>query len=89
MRDFYKLEDWDKDRDFNRRNFTKKFLKDSNIKFSCPCLGHFKIESNKTHTLMFYPKSGTIIWKDHKRDFQHKFINEDPGKLLRKLIELI
>lgn len=89
MKDFHPLEHWNKKRDQARRCFAERVLFKNVIKHSCPADGCFKIETNLCHTLMFYPKSGTIIWKRTKRGQQHKFVNDDEGVIVRKLKELI
>ena len=89
MHRFHKLEHYNKDRDSSRRFLAEDVLRDNGIKYTCPQKGHFKIGSKKCHTLMFYPKSGVLIWKAHRQDFQHKFTNDDEGKLIAKIKELV
>lgn len=87
--DFEILENWSPERDNNRRNFAEKFLTENNIKYSIPSLGCFKIESNTKLTIMFYPKSAKIIWKEHKADRQRHFVNTNPEKILNHLKKII
>ena len=89
MRTFHKLEGWSKDRDFSRRENAASVLRKNNIDFFNPAPGHFKIISEKCSTLMFYPKSGKLVWKEYKTGNQHIFQNSDEGKLIRKIKELI
>ena len=89
MRRFHKLKDYCKERDRERRNMTSAVFAANDITYTTPAKGHYKIASKKCHTLMFYPKTGTIIWKLSKKDNQHRFFNEDEGKLIRKIKELI
>lgn len=89
MRRFHKLEEYNKERDSERRNLACEVLDNNGIPYTNPSKGHYKIISKNCLTLMFYPKTGTIIWKTSKKDYQHRFVNEDEGKLIRKIKELI
>ena len=89
MKDFRKLEGWNKKRDEGRRYIGTKTLKLAGIKYREQSSGCYKIKCQSCHTLMFYPKSGVIIWKEFKRDYQHKFVNADGGRIIRKIKSLI
>ncbi len=89
MRKFHKLECYNRDRDDARRSLGKSLLTAHGIEHTIPSKGHFKVKSEKCHTLMFYPKTGCIIWKTHKKGHQHRFTNDDEGAILRKLKSLI
>ena len=89
MRKLHKLEDWNKDRDAGRRSIGEEMLEKSGIEYTSPSKGHYKITSKKCHNIMFYPKTGCLIWKEHKKDYQHRFTNEDEGKMIQKIKTLI
>lgn len=89
MNNFHKLEGWNKQRDTERRNYAEEFLQKNSFCYKIPSRGCYKIFSSKCKTLMFYPKSGTIIWKLEDEKKQRIFTNFDEGKVARKLKELI
>ena len=87
--DFKALKDWNKDRDQQRRRNAERFLKDNGIEFTIPSIGCYKIKTSNQRTIMFYPKSGKIIWRGFGNDIQHRFENERHEKILKKLREII
>ncbi len=89
MKDFHALDTWGKDQNFDRWESGRLALVKNDIEYTSPSKGHLKIKSDRCHSLMFYPKTGTIIWKEHRKGFQHRYQNDDEGKLMQKLKDLI
>ena len=89
MKDLKRLSGWNPDRDFERRCRTDRLLMDNSIDYSQPSVGCFKIHSENNTTIMFYPKSATVIWKKNKADRQHKFVNEDSAKIIKHLKKIV
>ena len=88
MRSFHKNDGWNKERDAKRRYLGEDILSKNGIKFHVTSPGHLKVETKKCVTLMFYPKSGKIVWKETREGKQHVFVNSDEGVIIRKLKEL-
>lgn len=89
MRKFHSLTGWNGGRDFTRRCLAGDFLLSNGIEFESTSPGHFKIKSCRCVSLMFYPKSGKIVWKTHDSGMQHVFQSNDEGALLRKIKDLV
>ena len=85
---YHALKGWNKDRDAARRSEAESLLKRCDVRYSTPSPGCYKIETLKCLTLMFYPKSGKLIWQTHKKAKQQSFTSSDVGQLIRKIKEL-
>ena len=89
MNDFNQLKHWNPDRDRQRRSLATQILSYNNIEFTVPSKGQFKIKTSNCYTLMFYPKSGKLIWKETKKSKQKQFVNSDTDQIIQKIKSLI
>lgn len=71
-------------RKFREENIAQVFFRNE-IKFHSPSKGHYKILSYKEGSMIYYPKSGTLVWyndNEGRQTFKAITLTETIEKIL-------
>jgi hypothetical protein len=65
----------------------ESIIRQTGLKYSCPSGGHFKLHIDGFKTVMFYPKSKTLVWRKYGDRQQKKISPFDINDLSEWIME--